>query len=803
MTDVPESAGPSLIDKAHLSGLILPARVRQSWLDHCDLDLLDPQGRVLAKGRLYQTESLCANDPRLLRDIDAYGKGQVLAAVYVNNQRQQDGEPLWYVHERWGRCNPWPDLTLDGDSVVSGTVVRRVGSAERPEPAGYIIQLDTEDTLHRAVRVGTEPAEVQQPDIEAFLPINEIPWADGGLISQSKRPDARRLGIEIGDRIRALVLEVQQPPKNPRVSLVRLINHQDATSDRAFEHREGLARWRFRRLLGGVTASLVPDAAVHLFSADERPYAGRRLLLVDDDEPASASQTELLGLMGAEVHRILVHGGGFGQAVAEVMAALAAAPFDLVLVDNNLPGRGLGRLLIRQVCERLDGTGAARLILLSANAAKGGGDLDVPTLKVEGITGLVHRPMSHRTLQRLLAGEEVWDLTEPFVHTAASQSRDAIPAITTPDQVLAAIAAQPGVQFAVLLRARHRLASSDLTGFGKLPFTQRNFDEVLEQTGLGLLLSGRISALPIGSDDPGNGLLRIARNDAGHWQVLQLGKARWVFGVGLTKGVAFEHCLPLWHCALTAALEAQDWRDAARHSSAFIQLGLAHQGLTHEIFNLQDEFGSRLGILRRHLDRLRPEGKLSAEERQRVDDALRKLIIVKEQILEFAKGQLRAEAFRHREVFLPEAISTVRRIVEVQCQEAQVALHIAPPPPLALPLPNAALVLPLVNLIVNAAKHQRRRENRRIELLFDVAEEDDGQWLIADVRDNGFGLDQTTLERLFEPGYSSADALDQRHGIGLWLSYQLVSEAGGTLRLAENWRGVGACFQMRLPINLG
>jgi sensor histidine kinase regulating citrate/malate metabolism len=90
----------------------------------------------------------------------------------------------------------------------------------------------------------------------------------------------------------------------------------------------------------------------------------------------------------------------------------------------------------------------------------------------------------------------------------------------------------------------------------------------------------------------------------------------------------------------------------------------------------------------------------------------------------------------------------------------------------------------------------------RVELLFDLEEIGDRQTLILDIRDNGPGLDQATLEHLWQPGFSSAAQKERRHGIGLWLSRQLVEEAGGSLGLQDHWRGQGTWFRLRLPLHL-
>nr|VFK38799.1 MAG: Histidine kinase-, DNA gyrase B-, and HSP90-like ATPase [Candidatus Kentron sp. TC] len=352
--------------------------------------------------------------------------------------------------------------------------------------------------------------------------------------------------------------------------------------------------------------------------------------------------------------------------------------------------------------------------------------------------------------------------------------------------------------------AAHTDAQDLITAGIAAPFTWDEYPEVLNRTDLRVLVEGKKNNLKITHLEGGNELLHIGRKIHSHWQILELGASRWIFGVGYEPGKDIESQLPIWRMALAATMDAQDWRGWARHVSSFVQLGMAHQGLSHEVINLQVEFGALLYNLRRQIGKLESGKKLSKINKDGLIDKVAALISNNEQLLEFSKRQLRAQALRHRMVFLPDAVATIKRIVEAECREAEVALHIMDSPLLALPLPNAALILPVVNLLVNAAKHHYRQENRRVELLFDVEEvAKDKPMLIIDARDNGPGLDQNALERLWQPGFSQASDPNERHGMGLWLSRQLVEEAGGTLDLHENWRGIGACFRIRLPIHLG
>jgi signal transduction histidine kinase len=810
VTSKPNPRDAKSSDRQKLSGLIRPARVVSArGLDSCDLDILDGvDGPILARGRLYQSESAAWQDPRLLRDILGYSPGTVLGAVFINNQRTEQGQSLWYVHERWGIDNPWEDLRLAVDDCISGRVVRRVQPSGRPDPVGYIVQLDVEQLLGRSTGLGIEWAETLQPDIEVFLPTDELPWTDGSLDARSEVAGAARLDLQIGDPIRALVLEICFPPEYPRVSISRLVHHQDATAQRAFEHADTLARWRFLRLLGREVSAASTADANGSEAADEKPYAGRRLLLVDDNAQASASQAEILSLMGAEVEQILVRSGAFPKAVAEVRAKLLRQRIDLALIDNNLPGRDLGQSLVSRLVGQIGDHNPVRFALLTADTALGGVPYDRDALRANGFVGMVHRPLTHQALQGLLRGEEVWE-DEPSRDDASTAgnaplatpvSTEEVPTLRT---ILDRIASQSAVRFALLVRARRRIAAGDLIGVGAVPFSPEDYTDALARTDLRLLVDGRITSLDIGPGDGGNDMLRIGSNGVAHWQVLPSGATPWVFGVGVADGENVANRLPLWLSALTAGLEVQQWREWAHHVSSFVQLGMAHQGLSHEVVNLQSVFHNLLHTLNRRIALLKPQHEVQEDAKSKIEETAAKLSLASQELLEFSNRQLREQALRLRDVYLPEATATIQRIVTTECREAEVALHLGTPPTLALPAPNAALVLPLVNLLVNAAKHHYRFENRRVELLFDLDDVDVNLALIADVRDNGPGLDQTALERLWEPGFSNAPDSKRRHGIGLWLARRLVEEAGESLVLRQNWRGLGAWFRLRLPIHLG
>jgi signal transduction histidine kinase len=83
-------------------------------------------------------------------------------------------------------------------------------------------------------------------------------------------------------------------------------------------------------------------------------------------------------------------------------------------------------------------------------------------------------------------------------------------------------------------------------------------------------------------------------------------------------------------------------------------------------------------------------------------------------------------------------------------------------------------------------------------------------FVCLNVEDNGPGLDGRILEKLFEPGISSARNHDvfasgewpmQHRGLGLSITRSIVEAAGGAIH-AANRDPVGACFQIELPLQI-
>ncbi|WP_442512015.1 ATP-binding protein [Novipirellula sp. SH528] len=112
----------------------------------------------------------------------------------------------------------------------------------------------------------------------------------------------------------------------------------------------------------------------------------------------------------------------------------------------------------------------------------------------------------------------------------------------------------------------------------------------------------------------------------------------------------------------------------------------------------------------------------------------------------------------------------------------------------------ARLTQVIVNLLNNAAKYTPAAG----EIFLSVEKHGDEAWI--SVRDNGIGLDQSSLERIFAM-FEQVDVSKERGqsglGIGLSLAKTLVELHGGTIAAESPGINKGCCFVVKLPLLIG
>ena len=119
----------------------------------------------------------------------------------------------------------------------------------------------------------------------------------------------------------------------------------------------------------------------------------------------------------------------------------------------------------------------------------------------------------------------------------------------------------------------------------------------------------------------------------------------------------------------------------------------------------------------------------------------------------------------------------------------------------ALPVVPQEIGRVLINLLGNAfdaVRERARREDAAYIPTVTVATEQTAEGAELRVTDNGGGIPAEVVGRVFEPFFTTKPT-GQGTGLGLSLSYEIVTQGhGGDLRL-DNRPGEGATFVVTLP----
>ncbi len=246
---------------------------------------------------------------------------------------------------------------------------------------------------------------------------------------------------------------------------------------------------------------------------------------------------------------------------------------------------------------------------------------------------------------------------------------------------------------------------------------------------------------------------------------------------------------------------AEDVARAGRLASA----GLHSAGLAHEINNALAALVSNLPYIAHQLEIV--EGGLRGGEvdaatllaqvqvtRQAVSDANEGARRIRD-VVEQARHPARVRPPGHPSCDLPAVIETVLRFT-APVVRARARVRWTRVGQALVRADEGRLIQILINVLLNAAEAMPEGcpEENYIEV---SVTREPGNWVVLVVRDNGFGIDEGVLPRIFEPYFSTKTA---RGGTGLGLSIcrDLVRSMGGTIQAARP-PGGGAQITITLP----
>ncbi len=226
----------------------------------------------------------------------------------------------------------------------------------------------------------------------------------------------------------------------------------------------------------------------------------------------------------------------------------------------------------------------------------------------------------------------------------------------------------------------------------------------------------------------------------------------------LATSIAHELNQPL--TAIT--FDADYLKTLAGQAAAAVALDLA------ELMKIGQEIEADVARCRRIIDHLRSFGRVATEDTAPVD------------------------------LNQPLADSFILIGAQLRDHQVTVELHLAEHLPYIQANPHK-LEQVFLNLIANAEYAlQEAAEQDGREKILTLSTRQEGDWVIAEVRDNGLGIPEDVQKRLFEPFFTTKPE-GAGTGLGLSICDNIVTDIGGEIA-CQSTEGEGTTFTLRLPV---
>lgn len=215
-------------------------------------------------------------------------------------------------------------------------------------------------------------------------------------------------------------------------------------------------------------------------------------------------------------------------------------------------------------------------------------------------------------------------------------------------------------------------------------------------------------------------------------------------------------------------------------------LGELTAGVAHEINNPTAVMLGNLDVIAAELG---PAIKPVESEIQLVMEQIYRIKDIVNNLLQYARPNEYAGYLSQVQVngVVEHTLALVRHLRKQASFEIRLSLHAER----SVEINEPELQQVLVNLVVNAV-HAMPEAGGEIV----IGTRDWEQGVVITVQDNGPGMDEEALSRVFNPFYSTRQ-VGEGSGLGLSVSYGLIRRYGGNITLASS-PGAGACFTVWL-----
>ncbi len=156
----------------------------------------------------------------------------------------------------------------------------------------------------------------------------------------------------------------------------------------------------------------------------------------------------------------------------------------------------------------------------------------------------------------------------------------------------------------------------------------------------------------------------------------------------------------------------------------------------------------------------------------------------------------RAEDGEPEDLDLEEVMEIVNKNIHLLVQDSRAELKLPKPLPKVRVRKSDAVQL-FQNIITNAIKYKNPEVNPEIEIVYDLAAQD--QQVQVSIKDNGIGMEGEILEKIFDPFFRAYNPNTSGSGIGLATCQKVIDYYSGKI-WATSEPGNGSTFHFTLPM---
>ncbi len=219
-------------------------------------------------------------------------------------------------------------------------------------------------------------------------------------------------------------------------------------------------------------------------------------------------------------------------------------------------------------------------------------------------------------------------------------------------------------------------------------------------------------------------------------------------------------------------------------------------GIAHDLNNLMTAIVGQAELLKFSL----PKGSKDYERVQKILEIAQRSSDLVEKLLDYARGH----KFKPELVNLNQIVQASLRLQET-ILNGKIDLSLKLQPQLK-PIhgdPNQLTQI-LMNLVINAVEAmkdggQLSVETKNIRLTSPVEDIPPGEYVVLRVKDTGCGMGRETLEKIFEPFFSTKDF---GRGLGLAAVFGIVKTHNGHIKVYSK-KGKGTLFEVYFPAHTG